>query len=40
MDYTHWRKHTRVEGEIDDIDEDIEGDDHAYEKEVQDSVLP
>ena len=32
--------HTLVEGEIDDSDEDIEGDDHAYEKQVQDSVLP
>ena len=28
-----------VEGEIDDSDEDIEGNDHAYENEVQDSVL-
>ena len=29
----------RVEGEIDDSDEDIEGNDHAYENEVQDFVL-
>ena len=32
--------HRHVEGEIDDSDEDTEGNDHAYEKEVQDSVLP
>ena len=31
--------HKHVEGEIDDSDEDIEGNDHAYEKEVRDSVL-
>ena len=31
--------HKHVEGEIVDSDEDIEGNDHAYEKEVRDSVL-
>ena len=34
------QNHKHVEGEIDDSDEDIERNDHAYEKEVQDSVLP
>ena len=33
------KNHKRVEGEIDNSDEDIEGNDHAYKKEVQDSVL-
>ena len=33
------KNHKRVEGEIDDSDEDIEGNYHAYKKEVQDSVL-
>ena len=32
--------HKHVEGEMDDSDEDTEGNDYAYEKEVQDSVLP
>ena len=34
------QNHKCVEGEIDDNDEEIEENDHAYEKEVEDSVLP
>ena len=32
------QNHKRVEGEIDDSDKDIEGNDHVFEKGVQDSV--
>ena len=34
------QNHNCFEGEIDDSDQDIEGNYHAYEKEVQDFVLP
>ena len=35
MEYIPNKNHKSLEGEVDESDEDIEGNDHAYEKEVK-----